>query len=92
MRILYNKDKWIDLYKSPKYEEIRKKILKTFNEIIFVEDGHKYFLRGKEMECVSNVTHMFKEHIDSLKLATETFERNYNNSSSKYYQMTVDDI
>ena len=42
MRILYNKDKWLDIYKSPKYEEIRKKILNTFNELVFVEDDHKY--------------------------------------------------
>lgn len=92
MRILYNKDKWLDIYKLPKYEEIRKKILNTFNELIFVEDGHKYFLRGKEMECVSNVAHMFQEHIDTKKLATETYERNFNKPTSKYYQMTVDEI
>lgn len=92
MRILYNKDKWLDIYKLPKYEEIRKKILNTFNELIFVEDGHKYFLRGKEMECVSNVAHMFQEHIDTKKLATETYERNFNKPTSKYYQMTIDEI
>ena len=92
MRILYNKDKWLDIYKSPKYEEIRKKILNTFNELIFIEDGHKYFLREKEMECVSNVAHMFQEHIDTKKLATETYERNFNKPTSKYYQMTIDEI
>lgn len=92
MRILYNKDKWLDIYKLPKYEEIRKKILNTFNELIFIEDGHKYFLRGKEMECVSNVAHMFQEHIDTQKLATETYERNFNKPASKYYQMTVEEI
>jgi hypothetical protein len=92
MRILYNKDKWLDIYSLPKYETIRQKILNTFNELIFVEDGHKYFLRGKEMECVSNVAHMFQEHIDSYKLATETYERNFNKPASKYYQMTVEQI
>ena len=92
MRILYNKDKWLDIYSLPKYETIRQKILNTFNELIFVEDGHKYFLRGKEMECVSNVAHMFQEHIDSYKLATETYERNFNKPTSKYYQMTVEQI
>jgi len=92
MRILYNKDKWIDIYKSPKYEEIRKKILDTFNELVFLEEGHKYFLREKEMECVSNVAHMFQEHIDTQKLATETYERNFNKPASKYYQMTVEEI
>ena len=92
MRILYNKDKWLDIYKQPKYEEIRNKILNTFNELVFIEDGHKYFLCGKEMECVSNVAHRFQEHIDSYKLATETYERNFNKPSSKYYKMTVDEI
>lgn len=92
MRILYNKDKWLDIYKSPKYEAIRQKILSNFKGLSFIEEGHKYFLNGKEMECVSNVAHMFQEHIDTTKLATETFERNFNKPSSKYYQMTVDEI
>lgn len=92
MRILYNKDKWLEIYNLPKYQEIRNKILNTFNGLIFVEEGHKYFLNGKEMECVSNVAHLFQEHIDTKKLATETYERNFNKPTSKYYQMTVDDI
>ena len=45
--------------------EIRKKILTTFNELVFVEEGHKYFLRGEELESVSNITHMFKEEFDT---------------------------
>lgn len=92
MKILYNKDKWLDIYDSPKYQAIRKQILDSFQGLTFVEDGHKYFLKGKEMECVSNVAHMFQEHIDTTKLATETFERNFNKPSSKYYQMTVNEI
>lgn len=92
MRILYNHNKWLDIINSPKYQDIRNKILTTFDGLIFVEEGHKYFLNGKEMECVSNVAHMFQEHIDSYKLATETYERNFNKPSSKYYRMTVDEI
>lgn len=92
MRILYNKNKWLDIYHLSKYQKIRDKILSTFKGLEFVEDGHKYFLNGKEMECVSNVTHMFKEHIDEQKLATETYERNFNKSTSKYYQMSVEQI
>lgn len=92
MKILYKKDKWLDLYDLPKYQAIRKQILDSFQGLTFVEDGHKYFLKGKEMECVSNVAHMFQEHIDTTKLATETFERNFNKPSSKYYQMTVNEI
>lgn len=41
-------------------QETRDKILNTFNELVFVEEGHKYFLHGVEYECVSNVTHHFK--------------------------------
>ena len=88
MRILYNKNKWVDIYKSPKYESIRGEILTKFKGLEFVEEGHKYFLNGKEMECVSNVAHKFQEHIDTRQLATETFERNFNKPKSKYFQMT----
>lgn len=92
MRVLYNKDKWLDIFNSSKYNEIRNKILNSFKGLEFVEDGHKYFLNGKEMECVSNVAHRFQEHIDQVKLATETFNRNFDKETSKYYHMTVDDI
>lgn len=92
MKVLYNNNKWLDIYSLPKYQEIRDKILNTFNKLIFIEEGHKYFLEGKEMDCVSNVVHRFQEHIDSVQLATETYERNYNNARSKYYRMTVDEI
>ena len=92
MRILYNTNKWLDIYNKDKYQEIRDTILTHFDGLTFIEEGHKYFLNGKEMECVSNVAHMFQEHIDTIKLATETYERNFNNTSSKYYQMTVEQI
>ena len=92
MRILYNTNKWLDIYNQPKYQQIREKILTSFDGLTFIDEGHKYFLNGKEMECVSNVAHRFQEHIDSYKLATETYERNFNKPSSKYYQMTVDEI
>jgi hypothetical protein len=45
--------------------EIRNKILSTFNELIFIEEGHKYFLRGEELESVSHITHIFKEEFDT---------------------------
>ena len=92
MKILYNNDKWIDIYNRPKYQKIRDTILNKFKGLTFVEDGHKYFLNGKEMECVSNVAHMFQEHIDSSKLAQETFERNHDKIDSKYFLMTVEQM
>ena len=92
MKILYNKDKWLGLWDNPKYQEIREGILNAFQGLTFIEEGHKYFLNGKEMECVSNVAHMFQEHFDSEIKAKETFERNFNNPESKYYQMTYEQI
>lgn len=90
--ILYNKDKWLDIWKNSKYEEIRNKILSSFNELRFVEDGHRYFVGDRELECVSNVTHIFKPHVDVDELAEATFKRRFNDANSKYYQMTKEEI
>lgn len=92
MRILYNKGKWIDIYNNERYSIIRNEILNKFNGLTFIEEGHKYFLNGKEMECVSNVAHLFQQHLDTKLLAEQTFERNFNNNKSKYFQMSVDEI
>lgn len=92
MGILYNKNKWVDIYKNPKYQTVRDKITNAFDKLVFVEKGHKYYLDNKEMISVSNITHKFQEPFDSVKLATETYERNFNNMNSKYYQMSVKEI
>lgn len=39
--------------------DIRNKILSSFDKLVFVEEGHKYFLEGKEMPSVSSITHKF---------------------------------
>ena len=90
-RILHN-GKWDGIWDQPKYQAIRDKILDAFKDLTFVEVGHKYYLHGKEITCVSNVTHLFQEHFDAPTKARETFERNYNNPQSKYYQMTAEEI
>lgn len=54
----------------PEVTEIRNKILSTFNELIFVEEGHKYYLRGEELQSVSHVTHQFEPQSDWDKIAT----------------------
>lgn len=92
MRTLYRNNKWEGIWDNPKYEEIREKIRSSFNGLVFIEDGHKYFLNGKPMTCVSDVTHLFQEHFDSKTKAQETYERNFNNPKSKYYGMTADEI
>jgi hypothetical protein len=50
--------------------EIREKILNSFNELIFVEEGHKYYLRGEELQSVSHVTHQFEPQSDWDAIAT----------------------
>ncbi len=39
--------------------EIRNKILKEFDGLVFIEEGHKYFLDGVQLPSVSEVTHHF---------------------------------
>ena len=39
--------------------KIRNKILNEFSDLEFIEDGHKYFLNGKQLPSVSEVTHKF---------------------------------
>lgn len=90
--ILYNNNKWLDIWKNEKYEQIREKILNSFNELVFVDEGHKYFVGDRELLSVSVVTHLFKEHFDSETKAVETSERNWNNPNSKYYRMTPEEI
>lgn len=50
--------------------EIRNKILNAFNELVFVEEGHKYYLRGEELTSVSHITHKFAQPFDEDKIAT----------------------
>lgn len=52
--------------------DTRELILDTFKDLIFIEEGHKYFLHGQELPSVSGVTHHFKPEFDS-----ETVAANY---------------
>ena len=79
---------WVEHYNDEKYVAIRSKIKESFKDLIFDELPHKYYLHGKEITCVSNVTHLFVRHFDADKMAQETFERNYDNPKSKYFRMT----
>lgn len=92
MKILNNKGKWLESYNDTKYNCIRENILKTFGDIKFYEEEHRYFINEKELIPVSNVVHRFQEHFNSEEKAVETYERNFNNPSSKYYRMTSDEI
>ena len=92
MKILYRNNKWKGIWDSPKYEKLREVIKNEFSGLTFIEEGHKYFLNGKPMTCVSDVTHLFQEHFDSTQKAVETSERNWNNPESKYFRMTPEQI
>ena len=70
--ILYNKDKWLDIWDSEKYEEIRNKILNSFKDLVFVDEGHRYFVGDRELFSVSVVTHIFKKHFDSIAESKKT--------------------
>ncbi len=90
--ILYNNNKWLNIWNNEKYSEIRNKILNSFNELVFVEEGHRYFVGDRELSSVSVVTHIFKKHFDSIAESKKTSERNWNNPKSKYYRMTPEEI
>ena len=62
--------------------DIRNMILDSFKDLVFVEEGHKYYLNGVEMPSVSGVTHLFKPEFDS-----ETIAENYakKNGQTKEY-------
>ena len=92
MTILKQKTYWVEHYHDEKYEVIRLNILQSFKDLVFDELPHKYYLNGVELDCVSNITHLFKPHFDTDRMARETFERNFNNENSKYYRMTVQQI
>lgn len=92
MTILKQKIYWLEHYHDEKYEAIRQNILQSFKDLVFDELPHKYYLNGVELDCVSNITHLFKPHFDTDRMARETFERNFNNENSKYYRMTVQQI
>ena len=89
---IYQKKVWLEEYNKEPYKSIRQKVLDTFKDLVFIEDGHKYFLGDRELMCVSNMTHQFQEHFDPDVQAPLTYERNYDNPESKYYHMTVDEI
>lgn len=92
MKVLKQKKYWVEHFNDKKYTQLREKILSSFKDLVFDEGPHKYYLHGKEITCVSNVTHMFKPHFDTESMAQATYERNYNNEKSKYYKMTPEMI
>lgn len=58
--------------------EIRKKILDSFNDIEFIEDGHKYFRNGEEYQSVSSIASRFEEEFDCDAKAAAYARKNGN--------------
>lgn len=54
----------------------RFKILDTFKDLVFEEDGHKYFLNGKSLPSVSAVTHAFAPEFEAEKQAKKYAKKN----------------
>ena len=54
----------------------RSLILETFKDLVFIEEGHKYYLSGKELPSVSAVTHRFKPEFDSSTVAENYAKKN----------------
>ena len=55
--------------------DIRNKILKEFEDLKFIEEGHKYFLNGQQLPSVSEVTHQFKVEEDFNIIAERYAEK-----------------
>lgn len=89
--LLDNRNKWLDIVNNQKYVDMRNKILNSFNELVFIEDGHKYYLHDKELISVTTLCHKYQD-FDRDKVAQGTFKRNYNNPKSKYYKMSLQEI
>ena len=56
--------------------EIRNKILNEFNDLVFEEGPHKYYLNGVELPSVSHVTHQFSVPFESDEVAERYAEKN----------------
>lgn len=91
-KILYNKDKWLDVINEQIYQDLRNKIIDSFKDLRFVEDGHKYFIGNKELTSVSVVTHLFKPEFNVKEKTVEMYEKYYNVEGHKYYHMLPEEI
>lgn len=53
--------------------KIRNKILKEFDGLKFVEEGHKYYLDGVQLPSVSEITHKFCQYPFDEKVQAERY-------------------
>ena len=74
---MLNKDDKLIVPNEPEeITEIRTKIIDSFKDLKFEEEGHKYFLNGVQLPSVSEVTHQFKIETDFNVVAERYAEKN----------------
>lgn len=90
--MILKRGKWKDISNLEKYNQMRDHIRNSYNGLVFVNEGHRYYYNGKQLESVSNITHLFIPKFDVESKSREMYEKYYNDQSSKYYHMTQDEI
>jgi hypothetical protein len=92
---MLNRGKYFKANKRDDVKDLRYQTRSYFNDLIFDEKEHRYFLNRKdkrELKSVSKVIEGFAMHFDSDTKAQECFEKYYDKEDSKYYQMTKEMI
>ena len=90
--MILKRGKWKNISNLEKYQQMRDLIENSFQGLVFVDDGHRYYYNGKELECVSNITHLFTPKFDAESKSKELYEKYYDDPTSKYYRMTQEQI
>lgn len=86
------KKPWKEKFNLPELKAIRDKIQDSFKDLVFDEGPHQYYWHGKNIPSVSRTIDRFVEPFPVNEKAQQCYEKYYNDPTSKYYQMTADDI
>jgi hypothetical protein len=90
--MILKRGKWKNISNLDKYQQMRDLIKRSYQGLVFVNEGHRYYYNGKQLESVSNITHLFTPKFDAAVKSQEMYEKYYNDPTSKYYQMTQQQI
>ena len=90
--MILKRGKWKNISNLDKYQQMRDLIKRSNQGLVFVNEGHRYYYNGKQLESVSNITHLFTPKFDAAAKSQEMYEKYYNDPTSKYYQMTQQQI
>ena len=63
--MILKRGKWKNISNIDKYQQMRDHIRNSYNGLVFVNDGHRYYYNGKQLESVSNITHLFTPKFDA---------------------------